>query len=346
MTADLNNDPELSALLERLNPIRDLAQRISREPRPTSSGAATAIVERYRGEMYAAMFELGAAIHRFEQTQPSSERLAAAREVVVSTGRKWFPTNPIMTTGVRAPGQRLPYYQLVETLLSALSAPGELVPMLLSDYAINSVIGRAFRNRLELTAKALREETARRHAARYHPLQLYSLHYLGGRELSHLADDPRRVEGLRITCMDASPAAVRHAEQTLEPVFRRRIVFQMADPERWLNGPACPREDACIVYCVSLLEQLDSRSVVRILQGVYRLLREGGALVMGSVTDAAPIEEQRLRAWVMSWDWHYRGEAEWREIFARTPFRDEDAQVEYEPLGVGLVIRAQRAMGA
>jgi hypothetical protein len=66
---------------------------------------------------------------------------------------------------------------------------------------------------------------------------------------------------------------------------------------------------------------------------------------MGSVTDAAPVEEQRLRAWVMSWDWHYRGEAEWRELFAQTPFRDEDMQVEYEPLGVGLVIRAYRRDG-
>jgi SAM-dependent methyltransferase len=345
MTADLD-DPELSALLERLDPIRDLVQRISCEPRPTSSGAATAIVERYRGEMYVAMFELGAAIHRLEQAQPSLERLRAAREAVLSVGRSWFPTNPMMATGHRAAAQRLPYYQLVETLLSALGAPGDAVPMLLSDYAINSVIGRAFKSRLELTARALSEEVAARHAAGHYPLRIYSLHYLGGRELAHLATDPRRIEGLRITCIDNSPAALRHAEQTLDPLFRRRITFQLADAERWLNSAACPREEACIVYCVSLLEQLDSAAVVRILQGVHRLLREGGALVMGSVTDTAPIEEQRLRAWVMSWDWHYRGQEEWRALFAQTPFRDEDVSVEYEPLRVGMIVRAQRCVGA
>jgi SAM-dependent methyltransferase len=340
------NDPQITALLDELTPIRNLVERISLEPRPVHAGAAAAVVERYRHEMYRAMFGLGAAIHQFEGTGPTVERVAAAREAVLNLGRAWFPTNPFMVAGYRAAAKRMAYFELVETILSVLSAGSELVPMLLSDYAINSVIGRAFRNRHTLAVTALREEIAQRHAAGHRPLQVYSLNYLGGSELAHLADDPRRLEGLRIHCIDASGTAVRHAEQTLGPLFKRRITFQMADPERWLNGPTCPREEACVVYCVSLLEQLDSASVVRILRGVHRLLREGGAVIMGSVTDAAPIEEQRLRAWILSWDWRYRGEDEWRELFAQTPFRAEDLRVDYEPLRVGLVIRARRPSGA
>jgi SAM-dependent methyltransferase len=342
MTDDLSDDPAIVALLEKLQPIRQVIDQVNSPPRPATAQAAAALIERHRPAMYAVMFDLGAAIHRFEQSNPSPEQLVAARGAIISVGRALFPTNPMMTTGHRGTGRRLPYFELVELLRSSFTTSGEPAPMLLSDFAINSVAGKSFRNRLELAAAGLREEIAQRLAAGHRPLALYSLHYLGGSELLHLAQDRELANGVRITCMDGSPAAVRHAELTLEPAFKRRITFHMADAERWLNGPACPREEACIVYCVSLLEQVDSKSALRILRGAYNLLRDGGVLLMGSVTAAVPIEEQRLRAWVLSWEWHYRTEAEWRELFSRTPFRPEDIVLEYEPLGAGVVIRARR----
>jgi SAM-dependent methyltransferase len=342
MTDDSTSDPAIAELLEKLQPVRRIIDQVNGAPRPVTAQAAAALIERHRAAMYAAMFELGAAIYRFEQSKPPPQQMTAARGAVISLARSWFPTNPMMATGDRGATQRLPYHELVELIRSSSAAPGEPVPMLLSDYAMNSIAGRSFRNRLELIAVRLREEIEQRLAAGYGPLQLYSLHYLGGSELLHLTQHPALVNGLKITCMDPSPAAVRHAELTLAPAFRRRITFRLADPERWLNGPTCPREEACVVYCVSLLEQLDSRSVLRILRGVYNLLREGGVLVMGSVTAAVPIEEQRLRAWVLSWDWQYRTEEEWRELFGQTPFRPREISVEHEPVGAGMVIRARR----
>jgi hypothetical protein len=338
MTDEPTKYPDVAELFDKLASIQSLIDRVVAEPRVP----AATVIQRYREDVYRAMFELGAAIHRFELTDPAPERLTAARAALVNLGRLWFPTHPMMAAGQRRPGRRLAYYELVELILASLAAAAEPAPVLLSDYAINSVIGQTFRNRLALIASRLREEVDARQAAGHRPLQLYSLHYLGGSELLHLTDDSRRLDGLRVTCLDASPAAIRHAEQTLEPAFKRRISFQMADPERWLSGPACPRQDACIVYCVSLLEQVDSKSALAILRGAYELLRDGGVLLMGSVTDTPPIEEQRLRAWVLSWDWHYRSEREWRDLFAQTPFRAEDVTWEYEPVGAGLVIRARR----
>jgi SAM-dependent methyltransferase len=342
MTAEPTNDPAIVALLEQLQPISHLIDAVNGAPRPITMEGAAALMDRHRPAMHAAMTALGAAIYSFEKNRPTPQQLAAAREAVLARGRAWFPTNPMMTTGHRGAAQRLPYFELVELIRSSFTAPGEPAPMLLSDFAVHSVVGRSFRNRLELIAASLREEIALRLAAGHRPLTLYSLHYLGGSELLHLAQDRELVDALRITCLDGSPAAVRHAELTLDSAFRRRITYQLADPERWLNGPSCPREEACIVYCVSLLEQVDSKSAVRILRGAYDLLRDGGVLLIGSVTSAAPIEEQRLRAWVLSWDWHYRSEAEWWELFSQTPFRAQDITVEYEPLRAGIVIRARR----
>lgn len=335
-------DPYPARFSEQLAVLRELMEQATREPRPTSKAATAAALERYRPRVYDAMIALGQQISNFEQTNPDAARLAAARDLVVSTLYELFPTNVILAVANRSPGQRIPYYELFELISRVTSGGGDLSALLISDYAITSVAGRSFQSRLALIRERLRSEIDWRLAAGYSPLQLFSLQYMNGSELLHLADDPARIAALRLTCVDASAAALRHAEQTWGQAFKRRVTFQMGEADRWLNGPACPRGEACIVYAVSLMEQVDSKTAVGILRGVRNLLREGGVFVMGSVTSSVPIAEQRVRGWVLGWGWQYRSEDEWRDLFAQADFNPEDLTVEYEPLRVGLVIRARR----
>ncbi len=168
------------------------------------------------------------------------------------------------------------------------------------------------------------------------------MQYIGGDELLPLAHGAATGAGLQVTCLDDSVDAVRDAEQRLRPAFGSRIVCLKADPAVWLNGPSCPGNSICLVYAVSLLEQLPPRRVVRVLQGAYRVLGPGGVLLMGATAGSPPIAEQMIRDWLLGWDWKYRSEAEWREIFSQTPFGADCVRFEYEPLGINALICVEK----
>jgi len=289
------------------------------------------------------MTALGRAIHEFEQTGPTPQRWAAARQHTLDAVRGWAGTSPVLAAINPSRGQRLPYHELVERVRETMIAGADLPAMLLNDYLLHSRSAQAFRHRLTLSGERLAAEIDARLARGYRPVRVFSLQYLGGLELLSLADNAERVAALKITCIDDNAAALRHGEETLAPRFGHRIAFEMADAARWLRGPTCPRETACVVYAVSALEKYDAKTVARILQGAHALLRDGGTFIAGSVTPNAPVAEQRLRLWLLDWDWRYRSEEEWRGLFAKSPFREENVSYEYEPLGLNLVMTARRA---
>ena len=78
------------------------------------------------------------------------------------------------------------------------------------------------------------------------------------------------------------------------------------------------------------------------LQDVHRALRPGGVLLMGCTPGRVPVGEHIIRDWLLNWDWQYRSESEWREIFAQTPFAAEHLELEFEPLGVNALILVEK----
>ena len=116
----------------------------------------------------------------------------------------------------------------------------------------------------------------------------------------------------------------------------------LADPARWLHGPSRSSNSACVVYALQLLEQLAPKRVVRILEGAHRVLQTGGVLLIGATSGPVPVGERVIRDWLMSWDWKYRGESEWRELFAESPFGVDGLSFEYEALGINALIRVQK----
>ena len=335
-------DPEIQLIASRLEAVGELLQRISDEVGQGTVRGADSVIERRRPELYAAMEALGETVYHFTESRPTPERLAAVQRLVIGRLQEYSQSSPITLYGSQGKRSRMSYFEVVEHVRASRASGADVRSRAFDDYYVRTRIGQAFLNRLRLFNIRLASEIAQCRATRDPKVNVISLQYVGGDELLALANDPASFEGLEVTCLDDNRLAVRHAEQTLRPRFNSRIQILMADPARALEGPACPSGSACIVYAISLLEQLPSRRVIRILRGADRALMPGGVLLMGCTSGEVPVAELLLRDWLLGWDWKYRSESEWRELFAQTPFGLGCLTFEYEPLGVSALIRVEK----
>jgi SAM-dependent methyltransferase len=341
MSDEMSGD-DLAPLAQCFQALQDLVDRIGAQIGPGAYSTTEATIVRYRGEVYAAMDALGNAMHEFQLARPSPDRVAAARRLVVDPILRWSVTSPVFCRSQKEAGGQLGYHELVQLMRDKRLSGADAPALILNDYYVYSVSGEAFRNRLQLIGKRLHAEVLQRLALGYRLPRIVSLQYANGAALMPLAGDPEVADKVQITCLDGSAPAIRHAQRTLGPVFKGNIRFQKADAQRWLYGPDCQRETACIVYVVSLLEQRDAAAVVRILQGAHQLLREGGVLLAGCVTPNVPLSERTLRNWLLERDWIYRDEQECRTLLGHTPFVPDHVRFDYEPLHVSLLFTAQR----
>jgi SAM-dependent methyltransferase len=341
MTDHLAHNADLEPIEARLAAVRDLVERIRDEVGPGTVRAAQPIIERRRPEVHAAMDALGLAIHEFVETQPSPDRLEAAQTFVARKLQEWAMSSPVTLYGSQ--GQRtLAYFELVGQIRDRRPFGADVPARVFHDYFVHTRITDAFINRLALLRQRLVDEVELCQAAGHRSLTLISLQYVGGDELLPLLQDPATLAALQVTMLDSTAAAVRHAEHTLRRAFKNHAQFAMADPERWLRGPACRSDSVCVVYAASLMEQVDPKRAVRIIHAVHRVLRPGGVLLMGCTAGNAPLGERMVRDCVLGRAWLYRSEDEWRAILAETPFRPDHITFEYEPLGINALIRAEK----
>jgi SAM-dependent methyltransferase len=343
MTMPTVSDPDLEILAARLEAVREAIRRVIREAGAGKPQSAEAAIERHRPEVYAAMEALGMAAYDFTLSRPSPERLAAAQTMVSDGLRTDSMTSPIAQYSSPASRPNLSYFEVVQHVRERSAAGADLPARIIDDYYIHTRIGEAFLNRLHLFNRRLIDEVALCHAGGLRPFHLVGLQYVGGAELLALARSPAMPDEMRITCLDLSATAVRHAQQTLRPVFKTRIELIMADPARWLNGATAPSGSACIIYATSYLEQLTPKRVVQLLEGAHRVLRPGGVLLAGATAGDVPTAEHMIRDWLLGWHWKYRTESEWRELFAKTPFGADGITFEYEPLGINALMRARKS---
>ena len=239
-------------------------------------------------------------------------------------------------------GSQFGYHELVQLMRDKRISGADAPALILNDYYLNSVSGEAFRNRLQLIGEQLHAAVSQKLALGYRSLRIVSLHYAGGAALMPLAEDPAIAGKVQIMCLDGSAPAIRHAMRAWGPVFGGGIEFRKVDARRWLVGPDCQRESACIVYVVSLFDRRDTAAVVEILQGAYQLLRKGGVVLAGLVTSNVPVGERALRSWLLERDWYYRDEGEIRSLIDQTPFDRDHVRFDYEPLHANLLLTAER----
>jgi hypothetical protein len=336
-------DPDLAGIAARLESLRALVQSISDEVGPGKLLGAESVIERHRPEVYAAMEAVGLAANEFVQGRPHAERLAAAKALVIEKLREISLTSPITFYAAQRNRPRISYYELVSHVRERKAAGADVPTRVLDDYYVHTRIGEGFFNRLNMLARRLTDQAVRCLRPGEHQLHLMSLQYIGGEELMPLVRSAAVAPGIQVTCLDSNVAAVRDAEQRLKPAFGARVQCVMADPVSWLHGPSCASDSICIAYAASLVEILSVKRATRLLEGVYRVLRPGGVFLMGCTAGKTPTGEHMIRDWLLGWDWGYRTEGEWRELFAKTPFKSNNITFEYEPLGINALVRLEKA---
>ncbi len=258
---------DLEQIHAALEAVASLVLQIGNEVGPGTVRGADVIIERRRSEVYDAMGGVGLAVHEFLRSNPPPERLAAAQQLVLGKLREIGLTSPITLYGSQRKRQQVSYFEIVEHVRAGRLAGADVAARVLDDYYVHTEIARAFSNRMAMLKQQLLDELSRCDATRSESVRVLSLQYVGGADLLLLAQREEGLNGVLVTCIDSDAAAVRHAEQTLRPVFDQRIRILMADPAQLLSGPGYPTGSACIVYAVSLLEQLPSRRVVQVLTG-------------------------------------------------------------------------------
>lgn len=343
MNDPIKPDPDLEPIVARLDAVHALVERIKEEIGPNAVRSAEGIITRHRPGVYAEMDALGLAIQEFMVQQPAPERREAMRAFVARKLQDWAMSSPVTLYGSQRGQRRLAYFELVEQIRERRPAGADVPARVFHDYFVHTRISDAFINRLELLPIRLAHEISLARAAGQRPLTLFCLQYLGGEELLPLVEDRAVFADLQVTLIDSTAAAVRHAEHKLRGIFKNRGQFAMADPERWLMGPASRADSVCVAYATSLLEQIDPRRAVRLISAVHRVLQPGGVFIMGCTPGTPPLGELMVRECVLGSAWLYRREAEWRALFAESPFFDEHITFEWEPLGINALIRAEKA---
>jgi len=333
---------DLGPLAKRVQELRDLVDRLSRQMGPGSLGAIEATLARNRSEVYAAMDALGHAVHAYKLTCPAPDRLDLARRMVADPILEWSNTSPVFNRVQE--GRLQPFYhELIQLVRDARASGADAPALIFNDYYVHSVSSNAARNRFQLMGGRLYVETQSHLASGVRSPRVVCLQYDGGATLMQLASNPAVAGRVQFLCLDSSAPAIRHATRTLGPVFKGNIQFQKTDVRRWLFGPDCEQETAHVVIAFSLLERWDDPTVVSILQGAHRLLCRGGVLLAGSVTPEVPLGEKALQECVLARAKYERNEQKWRELLAMTPFALEEVSFDYEPLHVDLVLTARRA---
>jgi hypothetical protein len=340
-TDDSYTRTELAPILGHLEAVAQLVGRISDEVGQKPLPSAMPIIEKHRAQVYAAVSALGLAVEELSNSDQDARRIDEARRLVTETLRSWSTSSPFFFRSMR--GYRLfDFFELVEHIRRQQASGADVPAMVFEDFYLHTVNVESLRNRLDLLGARLRDEVIQRQARGFGPLRIFSLQYTGGAEFERLAQAPPGAAGVYLTCLEESATAVRHALQTYGRAFAGRFVSVLADPERWLSSPTCPRGTACIVSGLSVFESRDDASVVRMLRGMHSLLRRGGILVMGSAAPGSPRSEQVLRELSLGMPWRPRSEDAWRALLAQTPFSADDVAFEHEPLGASLVFRVQR----
>jgi len=158
-------------------------------------------------------------------------------------------------------------------------------------------LGHAVRNRIKKLEDILRDEILKRHQP-----SLLNIACGSSRELMGLAPEIKAT-GARITCIDTDDDALSFAQSRLtytgvaeQIEFRKYNALRLFDHDLALSDFG--KQD--IIYSVGLFDYLPSDFLVKMFRTLYRLLNEGGALIL-AFKDAARYTHYIFH-WLVDWD--------------------------------------------
>lgn len=300
-----------------------------------------AVMVQHRTELYRALDAIGGWINDYLATNPSLADREAVRTRIAALIRAWSATSPVFNRLINSAGGIPRDHELSELVLDNRQAGADFPSMFFNDYYLHSIAAQATRNRFAMLTERLLQAVLGRVRTDTNQVQLLNLKSQAGRELIRLADQPA-FSLVQITCLDDSATALRALRAELDNLLPGQAHYLRVDPRQFARGPLRPSRPYDIIYAASFFTYLTKSEAIALVRDCYGLLAPGGILILAGPTNGIPANERILGTWLLGLQLYYRDEADWRDIFAQTPFGVKTLQFEREPLGGDMLVSARR----
>jgi extracellular factor (EF) 3-hydroxypalmitic acid methyl ester biosynthesis protein len=207
-------------------------------------------------------------------------------------------------------------------------------------WALNSKAPQAVRGRRVLLADQLRE-LSRGINGKGPSLNIMNLACGPCREISDFLSQPELEKKFHFLLVDIDDEALQYADRRLKPFSRNhRFTFVCENIIKWAIGRS--KQDfgpQDIIYSSGLMDYLEDRFFVKLLDRCFERLNPGGALLIGNFGPRNP--DRAFMDNILQWNLIYRSESELKHLFSKSLFRD-NVEIIAEPLGVNLFVKAMK----
>lgn len=220
---------------------------------------------------------------------------------------------------------------------------GRLGP-LIDRCLLGSAAAEAVRNRrtffAQLLADAAREEGEA-------PVQALCLACGPAREVVDayqlLEAAPEAAGRLRMTLLDMDMQALSFAAdlQREAGLARPAKMVQLNPVSLLLGGPSPELMGQDLIYSCGLIDYLNERMLVRLLNFIHAILRPGGRVVLGNIHAGAPV--RAMMDHVLEWKLHYRTPADLDRVLLASAFKRGATAVHYEAERVNFFAECRRS---
>lgn len=206
---------------------------------------------------------------------------------------------------------------------------------LYDNYFQMSTISIAVRNRKEDFKRIMREVIGAKHGKNVRILDLASgpcreiYEVLSSREL-------RGAKHISVHCLENDARAIEYGKILLSDdprvTFFRENAVRLALRKKTIDKALSRKFD--LVFSTGLFDYLNTAISIRLIQQLKGLLKPGGVLAISDVRDKFSNPSIYFMEWVADWSLIYRNDDDFRILFTKAGFSEEDLRFGYEQQGV------------
>jgi hypothetical protein len=174
------------------------------------------------------------------------------------------------------------------------------------------------------------------------PMPVCSLASGPAREVFDLltADDPANIQ---VTCLDIDNEAIGYASNLAEvKSVASRVTFALDNVIRLALGRGRVKvEPQQLIYSMGLIDYLEDKLVVSLLDWIHDTLLPGGKVALGNFATGSP--DKNYLDHIAEWILLHRTPDDLRDLFSSSKFGDTQVDILEDASGVQLLAVAQKA---
>ncbi len=144
-------------------------------------------------------------------------------------------------------------------------------------------------------------------------------------------------------CFDADHRALEYARQLVRNSprvsFNQMNVLRIALKK---NIHEEFKKQYDVIFSTGLFDYLDVRISIRLIHNLRELLKPGGILAISDVRDKFSNPSMYFMEWVADWSLIYREDDEFRQLFIRAGFSNDELATSYEQQGIMQYVLAKK----